>query len=110
MHIDVGNTYYGHNARSSINYYIGHENFMEIVKHVKLNWKIHTKPSRLLHVADHIPMIMQTRMPVSGANITNNNTRWDYGLLAAGLQTGAHRASFLNDAYAEISKHKEALR
>ncbi|CAK0901252.1 unnamed protein product, partial [Prorocentrum cordatum] len=111
MHIDVGNTYYGHNkARSSINYFIGHDNFMEIVKHVKLNWKIHTKLSSLLHVADHIPMIMQIKMPVSGANITNNNIRWDYGLLAAGLQTGAHRASSLNDAYAEISKHKEALR
>ncbi|CAK0804554.1 unnamed protein product [Prorocentrum cordatum] len=111
MHIDVGNTYYGHNkARSSINYFIGHDNFMEIVKHVKLNWKIHTKLSSLLHVADHIPMIMQIKMPVSGANITNNNIRWDCGLLAAGLQTGAHRASSLNDAYAEISKHKEALR
>ncbi|CAK0799309.1 unnamed protein product [Prorocentrum cordatum] len=111
MHIDVGKTYYGHNkARSSINYVIGHDNFMEIVKHVKLNWKIHTKLSSLLHVADHIPMIMQIKMSVSGANITNNNTRWDYGLLAAGPQTGAHRASSLNDAYAEISKDKEALR
>ncbi|CAK0851510.1 unnamed protein product [Prorocentrum cordatum] len=111
MHIDVGNTYCGHNnARSSINYFIGHDNFMEIVKHVKLNWKIHTKLNSLLHVADHIPMIMQIKMPVSGANIMNDNIRWDYGLLAAGLQTGARRASSLNDAYAEISKDKEALR
>eukprot|EP00959_Pyramimonas_sp_CCMP1952_P080360 1679259-Pyramimonas_sp.AAC.1 len=53
---------------------------------------------------------MQIKMPVSGANITNNNIRWDFGLLAAGPQTGAHRAAFLNDVYAEISKHREVIR
>ncbi|CAK0831696.1 unnamed protein product, partial [Prorocentrum cordatum] len=107
-HIDVGNTYYGPNkARSRIDYFIGYDNPMEIVKYVKLNCKIHTKLRSLLHVADHVPMIMQIKMPISGVNITNNNIRWDFGLLAAGLQTGAHRVSFLNDVYAEIGKHKE---
>ncbi|CAK0906176.1 unnamed protein product, partial [Prorocentrum cordatum] len=42
-HIGVGNTYYGPNkARSRIDYFIGYDNLMEIVKYVKLNWKIHT--------------------------------------------------------------------
>ncbi|CAK0836043.1 unnamed protein product [Prorocentrum cordatum] len=105
-HIHVGNTYYGPNkARSRIYYFIGYDNLMEIVKYVKLNWNIHTKLRSLLHVADHVPMIMQ----ISGVNITNHNIRWDFGLLAAGLQTGAHRVSFLNDVYAEIGKHKEYL-
>eukprot|EP00959_Pyramimonas_sp_CCMP1952_P322436 6747326-Pyramimonas_sp.AAC.1 len=53
---------------------------------------------------------MQIKMPVSGANIKNNNIRWDFGLLAAGLQTGARRAAFLNDVYAEISKRREVIR
>ncbi|CAK0822245.1 unnamed protein product [Prorocentrum cordatum] len=83
---------------------------IDVVKYVKLNWKIHAKLRSLLHVADHVPMIMQIKMPVSGANIKNNNIRWDFGLLAAGLQTGAHRAAFLNDVYAEISKHREVIR
>eukprot|EP00959_Pyramimonas_sp_CCMP1952_P344503 7215340-Pyramimonas_sp.AAC.1 len=83
---------------------------MEIVKYAKLNWKIHTKLRSLLHVADHVPMIMQIKMPVSGANITNNSIRWDFGLLAAGLQTGAHRASFLTDVSAEIDKSTGVLR
>eukprot|EP00959_Pyramimonas_sp_CCMP1952_P173531 3626189-Pyramimonas_sp.AAC.1 len=49
-------------------------------------------------------------MPISGVNSTNNNIRWDSGLLAAGPQTGARCVSFLKDVHAEIGKHKEVLR
>ncbi|CAK0896190.1 unnamed protein product, partial [Prorocentrum cordatum] len=110
-HADAGYTYYGPNrSRSRIDYFIGPDNVTEIIKYIRLNWKIHSILRCLHHVPDHIPMAMQLKVPVSSGSPLQHHIPWDWGLLAAGLQVGHQRATFIQDVATTIESHREAFR
>ncbi|CAK0868886.1 unnamed protein product, partial [Prorocentrum cordatum] len=110
-HADVGYTYYGpKRSRSRIDYFIGPDNVTEIIKYIRLNWKIHSILRCLHHAPDHIPMAMQLKVPVSSGSPLQHHIPWDWGLLAAGLQVGHQRATFIQDVATTIESHREAFR
>eukprot|EP00959_Pyramimonas_sp_CCMP1952_P286393 5988402-Pyramimonas_sp.AAC.2 len=104
-HADVGHTYYGpKKSRSRIDYFIVSHNLREIIRSIRLDWRAHKRVRGLEHVPDNIPMVMRICMPINTTNPLESRMVWDWGALAAGLQTGYKRVEFLTDLAAYLER------